>query len=261
MMGWFKKIFKRSVREADTYAFMAESPWLRNDFIGEKKNMEFDIEEYNYTYFYCATSDETRDFIHTLIREANLRQQALYFYGYELCDYPAGYYFYHYVNDGIQLELAKTIYNYNARNALKWSDFMKDKKFTKADLKNGDVVKLRNGNVVIYIENLKGFIAKDHVYIDDAFTVDLKNIASADRGVDSYDIMQVRRPNSIGDCCFYAFRDDCQFGTLVYDRERDDPEIEEMTMEDVCKALGKRVKIVDSKALHCALMPLSQRKS
>jgi hypothetical protein len=240
MMGWFKKIFKRAVREADTYSFTVESPWLRNDFIGEKKNMKFDIEEYNYTYFYCATSDETRDFIQTLIREANLRQQALYFYGYELCDYPAGYYFYHYVNDGIQLELSKTIYNYNARNALKWSDFMKDKKFTKADLKNGDVVKRRNGVVEIVCIDVGTFIGLNSWNYVDSIKEDLTH-----ESMDGWDIVKVRRPTDPKHCQFCAYN--CNYGTLVYDRERDDPEIEEMTMEDVCKALGKRVKIVDGK--------------
>jgi hypothetical protein len=50
--------------------------------------------------------------------------------------------------------------------------------------------------------------------------------------------MAVRRPCTKGDCCFNAFEHN--YGTLVYERK----EVEEMTLEEVCKALGKEIKIV-----------------
>ena len=204
--------------------------------------MEFDFEKYATNHaIHCKTEEEAKDFCRVMHEhglkwfsgESYLNETNWLEYMCDTCYNPRDG---KYGNSSTYIEMDYTI--------LEWSDFMKDKKFTKADLKNGDVVKLRNGDVIIYIENLKGFIASDCTYVANAFAADLKNVASC---VDSYDIMQVRRPNGISNCCFHAFRDDCQFGTLIYDRERDDPDVEEMTMEEVCKALGKHVKIVDRK--------------
>jgi hypothetical protein len=52
------------------------------------------------------------------------------------------------------------------------------------------------------------------------------------------DIMAVIRPVTIEDMSFDAFEK--KLGRLVYERE----ETVEMTIEEVCKALGKNVKIV-----------------
>jgi hypothetical protein len=57
-------------------------------------------------------------------------------------------------------------------------------------------------------------------------------------GNKEYDIIAVRRPKVKGDCQFCAF--DHNWGTLVYERK----EVEEMTLEEVCRLLGKEIKIV-----------------
>ena len=54
------------------------------------------------------------------------------------------------------------------------------------------------------------------------------------------DVVAVRRPTKSEDCGFDAF--DKELGELVYERE----EVETMTLEDVCKALGKKIEIVES---------------
>lgn len=121
---------------------------------------------------------------------------------------------------------------------LEWEDFM-NHTFTKADLKNGDIVLQRSGVVQIYIESLNVFVVKDGGWNDvDKFNDDLTHQYG-----DRADIVAVRRPREKSDCIFGAF--DLNYGELVYDRERDT--VVEMTMEEICAALGKNIKIVKEK--------------
>jgi hypothetical protein len=57
-------------------------------------------------------------------------------------------------------------------------------------------------------------------------------------GGKGWDIVSVRRPLHKSDCLFDAFEK--EFGALVYKRQ----EVEEMTLEQVCKLLGKEIKII-----------------
>lgn len=114
---------------------------------------------------------------------------------------------------------------------LEWSDFM-NKDFTKADLRNGDVVLRRNGDVEIHIAGRfvdKGGYAVSSIFLN-------RDLSHTDAF--SRDIMAVRRPNELSDMSFDAFEK--KLGRLVYERD----ETVEMTVEEVCKALGKNVKIV-----------------
>lgn len=105
------------------------------------------------------------------------------------------------------------IWNYNAEL---FEDKVEDKKvFTKSDLKNGDVVLKRNGNVEIVVLPLGTLVTKYYGYnhledINDDLT---SNVWS------KYDIVAVRRPTAQCACAFNAFEDN--IGELVYDRERD----------------------------------------
>lgn len=106
--------------------------------------------------------------------------------------------------------------------------------FTKADLKNGDIVLQRNGVVQIYIESLNVFVVKDGGWNDVGTYAD-----DLTRRYD-FDIIAVRRPRGKCECVLDAF--DRELGELVYDRERDT--VVEMTMAEICAALGKTIKIV-----------------
>ena len=55
------------------------------------------------------------------------------------------------------------------------------------------------------------------------------------------DIVAVRRVDDPELVSFNAFK--YEYGKLVYERK----EVEEMTLEEVCKALGKEIKIVKEK--------------
>ena len=108
--------------------------------------------------------------------------------------------------------------------------------FTKADLQTGDVCKQRNGVVQIYMKDLSMFITTDGWNKAESFHDDLTHIYG-----DEYDIVAVRRPTKQHHCQFSAF--DSKLGDLVYERV----EPEEMTLEEVCRLLGKEIKIVKNK--------------
>jgi hypothetical protein len=100
-----------------------------------------------------------------------------------------------------------------------WYDFelVEDKKvFTKKDLKNGDVIKKRNGSVEILILPLGTLITQCGGFNRIS---ELDDDMCDPEGFDEYDIVAVRRPTSDWQCCFNAFNG--EYGTLVYDRERD----------------------------------------
>ena len=110
---------------------------------------------------------------------------------------------------------------------LEWSDFM-NKEFTKTDLKTGDVVMQRNGLVQIVNCEHQMFIARDGWNDMNEVNPNLTN-----KAYEEFDIVAVRRPLKKSDCQFNAF--DLERGTLVYERK----EVEEMTLAEVCRLLGK----------------------
>ena len=195
--------------------------------------MKFNIEDYKGNYvMHCKTEEEEKDFcgyldsinrkwISGLSYEDNTKwdvhKQDTYYYFNEGC-FSNGYF----VN--------KCRYK-----ILEWSDFM-DKKFTKADLKSGDVILRRDGSVEIVCLETGALIRRDGFNILDELTDDLLSTFNDD---DSDDIIAVRRPKQPYHCQFCAF--DEGLGELVYERG-DEPE--EMTLEEICKALGKEIKIV-----------------
>ena len=115
----------------------------------------------------------------------------------------------------------------------------KEKQFTKSDLKNGDIVELRNGERYEYIEKYNDrFIYSTD---SDEVIVNLKDgeysrLANYDddlrykgRGNCEYDIMKILDMSE-----FYKKQ------KWTWEREK----TEEMTLEEVCKELGKDIKIV-----------------
>jgi hypothetical protein len=67
------------------------------------------------------------------------------------------------------------------------------------------------------------------------YTLDLTH-----KHIKELDIVAVRRPLCASDCRLNVFTH--SGGKLIYDRERDT--VEEMTLAEVCKLLGKNIKIV-----------------
>lgn len=110
-----------------------------------------------------------------------------------------------------------------------------NREFTKADLKTGDVVKFQNEKTGIVNGDLKTIIMTDGWCHLNSFHEDL----TVQRGcVEGFDIVAVRRPEVSYQCQFCAFEN--EYGTLIYERK----EPEEMTLAQVCKLLGKEIKII-----------------
>ena len=128
---------------------------------------------------------------------------------------------------------------------LSWSDFMNTVKptFTKSDLKDGDMILRRNGVVEIAIPSVGVFVDRNRGWNNiDGLAEDLTD-KDPFFNCDGWDIIEIRRPVRKSDCQFSAFEE--SFGEVVYNRERDTEVIEEMTLEEVCEALGKKIKIVE----------------
>lgn len=193
--------------------------------------MKFDINNYKGEYaMHCKTEEEARDFcdyLHRVGKTWYLGDSYLKKHNYNHYKENTAYNF----NEGLYGTVSW--YKGGGYTILEWSDFM-NKKFTKADLKTGDVVKLNNGTVAIVNGVLNMMIHPTNGWYDLClFKDDLKHRTS-----DKYDIVAVRRPTEKCDCQFCAF--DHNWGCLIYERK----EPEEMTLEEVCRELGREIKIV-----------------
>lgn len=109
-------------------------------------------------------------------------------------------------------------YNIDKENTDMFDKKETKKPFTKSDLRNGDVVKRRNGSVEIVVKEAQwvedGFIRKDGYTSLCFINNDLRH-----KEFKEFDIMQVRRPSYISECHFGAF--EYNHGTLVYNREEE----------------------------------------
>lgn len=106
--------------------------------------------------------------------------------------------------------------------------------FTKANLMNGDVIKFANDVIGIYNADLEICITKTG-----CMDINLVSDDLIGKSAPGWTVEAVRRPKTKFECVFSAF--DNGFGKLVYEREI----VEEMTLDDVCKALGKKIKVIE----------------
>lgn len=126
-------------------------------------------------------------------------------------------------------------YEYEGFRILEWSEYMDKPTFTKSDLKNGDMILRRNGGVEVALPSLDVSTGFEGCM----FLADTNEDFSDRGGNKEWDIVEVRRPNSPCECQFTAFKHG--FGEVKYKYE----EIVEMTLDEICKALGKKIKIVE----------------
>ena len=213
--------------------------------------MKFDFDKYKGHYvMHCKTVEEANDFCRVMHENGRRWNSDESYVGHtNWYDYKEDtVYYFNAGTYGTIKHVNRISYRYldpfTDFTILEWSDFMKNKKFTKADLQLWDIVLRGNGEVAIIAPwfDLRGMVFRNGAILrfDLIYNDDLTN-----KSTDHTNIVAVRRVDNVSDLSFDVFEKG--IGTLVYDRERDDPDIVEMTMEDVCKALGKRVKIVDGK--------------
>ena len=209
--------------------------WSKKEF--ELVKPKFDIKNYPGNYvMYCKTYDEAKyfyEYISDIRNERFLTSLDNMWHDYKnnLCfdlNYRS------YCGEKFYKNSNYTILYFEDFD---WSDFKMLKDFTKADLKNGDVVKISDGTIGIICLDTDTIILKDGFDRVSELSDDLKFIQSK-RGAH---ITMVRRPYHSFHCQFDAF--ELNWGELVYERK----EVEEMTLEEVCKALGKEIKIVKKK--------------
>lgn len=191
--------------------------------------MKFNINDYKGKYvMHCKTEKEAKDFCNYLHSIGRKWTGGGCYFNNALWDVYYSNTVY-YFNDNTYCDIKDAMrHNYTI---LEWSDFM-NKEFTKADLKTGDVIMRRNGKIGIINRELDTIISKDAYSDLDNVRADLTTFD------EQWDIVAVRRPLKKRDCQFNAFQ--CEWGILVYERK----EPEEMTLEEVCRLLGKEIKIV-----------------
>lgn len=127
---------------------------------------------------------------------------------------------------------SKTVYEDNNYTILNFSDFdwSEDKMFTKADLKTGDFIKVKFSNetkvaVCVNIDN-KMFVDEDG-----KFSVLTNDFLEEN-------MLSVHRPTQNSHYSFSRY----YYGDLIYQKEQHNAV--EMTVEEISKALGKKVKVV-----------------
>lgn len=202
--------------------------------------MKFDFEKYKDTdkkkyCMHCKTKEEAENFC-SVLSESGRRwsdgTKYLEFSRFNLFKNETVYLF----NKGLYGN------RYSAFNCgytiLEWSDFMK-KEFTKEDLRNGDVVVLRSGEVgIVVLADFNVIVFKDRCN-------DLKYIKGDLRfpSVANLDIIDVYRPQASWQCQFEERV--CTKGKHVYHRDESPVEI---TIEEIAKLKGvsvDRIKIIE----------------
>lgn len=104
--------------------------------------------------------------------------------------------------------------------------------FTKADLKEFDIVEFRNGRQALITMNIAMGVLEADGFSFRTWNDDLKD----NTGADIYDIMKVYRPTDSLPLDKSKWKD----LPVVYERT----EVKEMTVEKISKALGYEVKVV-----------------
>ena len=185
--------------------------------------MRFDINDYKGNYaMHCKTEAEANefcDYLHSIGKQWHR--------GSPYCN-----------NTKWNTYKKETCYNFNENcygdiefytlidfTILEWSDFTTE--FTKADLKDGMVVALACGAKCLVLNNR--IMTRETFLLLDYYTDDLKH------GTETINAVYKTNAYNLNDIFLKDYL------TLIWERN---PEPVEMTLAEVCKALGKEIKIV-----------------
>lgn len=194
--------------------------------------MNFNIENYKGKYvMHCKTERESKDFcnyLHSIGRtwRSGVTYSSLSYW--DIYKHSTCYDF----NEGESSY--KDYYKNKGFIILEWEDFM-NKEFTKEDLRTGDLLKRQDGYIEMVIKEYGTLLTSDGDWNDlNGIRKDLTRYYFPEG-----DIIEVRRPTKAHECCFKNY----DAAPIIWRKK----EVEEMTLEEVCKALGKEIKIVKSK--------------
>ena len=192
--------------------------------------MKFDINNYKGRYvMHCKTDEEAKvfcDYLHSKGKMWNINIPYKHHTNWRNNTVKTCYNF----NEGLYNTIDH--YIYIGYTILEFSDFDWSTEFTKADLKDGMVVKYANGN--------KRMVLGEHLIGNrkygplDEYNEDLTNMYTSELTIVEVYICNATAIEDIFD------KHDL---TLIWER-KEKPEPEEMTIEEICKALGKEIKII-----------------
>lgn len=192
--------------------------------------MKFYINEYKGKFaMHCKTEEEAIDFcnfLHSIGRTWNNGESYKHINNFNDLEKNTVYVF----NEGTYSSLiyVKTV----GYKILEWEDFM-EKKFTKADLKDGMVVEFYDTTRRMIIgDNISGY--STFVKLGD-FTNTLEHKKFRELTIDK---VYKSTATTLNNC----FAD--KYLTLIWERPKEEP-IKEMTIAEVEKILGHKVKIVN----------------
>ena len=185
--------------------------------------MKFDINNYKGKYvMHCKTEEEAKEFCDH-VRNNNNPSIVFRMYGKNTC-----------FRLNSNNHASKNYYEEHGYTILEWSDFTTE--FTKADLQNGMIVEYANGwKRMVLNGNLLG-IKDGHAPLTN-FLDDLK--CKWDQDLNINKVYTCKAIDLMG--LPEAFYDHNL--TLIWER-KEEPKPVEMTIEEICKALGKEIKIV-----------------
>lgn len=186
--------------------------------------MKFDVNKYKGKYvMHCKTEEEAKDFcnyLHSVGRK--WRTDRSYHIIYNYVDENTVYYF----NEGTYSDVvcAKA----EGYTILEWEDFMK-KKFTKADIRDGMVVELRNGAVYMVMGNVL-------MNFEDCLSLTPYN----DTLETTSDCLVIDKVYKSGTLTMKRYFEHSNL-ILIWERPN---LIKEMTVDEIEKELGYKIKIV-----------------
>lgn len=184
--------------------------------------MKFDINNYKGKYvMHCKTEEEAKEFCSYLRLKGvpTVGESVWRWYRTNTC---------YNLNYGTYADVE--FYTREGFTILEWSDFTTE--FTKADLKDGMIVEFANG---------KRFMVLDNDLISHNTYMGMKDYDDSL----NYKYNPDNKINKIykSKACFFREIFDDDYLTLIWERKTK-PKPVEMTLAEVCKALGKEIKIV-----------------
>lgn len=193
--------------------------------------MVFNIDNYKGRFaMHCATVREAKefcDYLYSIGRRWQTGYSYSDFIGWSTHECNTCYLF----NEGIVVSVYRA--RLNGYDILEWSDF--SNQFTKNDLRDGMIVEYVNGDLRVVLGNR--LVGQDGHNTLDLYDDDLTILTAH-----GCNIVRVYKGNPR----FISELFNKEYLTLIWER-KEKPKPIEMTLEEICKELGREIKIVKDK--------------